>query len=176
LNGVKKLVLLVLVATAVVVAGCGGGSTGASTASAPVASSHKPAFITNVYALGKEYGEDPRIVAYRYLLVPLAKGEEVKVGEAKAVMGPFLRATDAYLVRLKRLRVPSCALPFKRQTVRFETRVAAVETRTLPLLEEGGSAAVAAYGRRTRPALDAEQQRLSEAATAFTHNGLADRC
>jgi hypothetical protein len=175
LNGVKKLVLPALVAIALIAAGCGG-SGGVSTTQPPVASPHKPGFMTRIYKLGKEYGDDPRIVAYKYLLAPLAKGEEVKLGEARAVVRPFLRASDAYLARLRELRVPACALSFKRRTVRFESRVQNVEAKTIPLLEKGGSAAVAAYGRQTRPAMDAEQKRLGEAAAAFIHGGPGDPC
>jgi hypothetical protein len=136
----------------------------------------KPEFMTRIYELGKEYGEDPRVVAYKYLLAPLAKGEEVKLGEAKAVMQPFLRDTDAYLARLRRLRVPSCALTFKRRVIRFESSVTDLEAKTVPLLEKGGSAAVAAYRKQTSPALEAEQKRLGEASGAFTHGGPGDRC
>jgi hypothetical protein len=172
---VKKLVLPVLLTSALLVAGCGG-SAESSTTQAPAASPHKPEFMTRIYELGKEYGEDPRVVAYKYLLDPLAKGEEVKLGEAKAVMRPFLRVTDAYLARLRRLSAPSCARSFIRRTVRFESRVTALEAKTVPLLEEGGSAAVAASRERTSPALEAEQHRLAEATSAFTHGGSGDRC
>lgn len=160
---------------ALLIAGCGG-STDSSTTRAPVASSHKPEFMTRIYELGKEYGDNPRVVAYKYLLEPLAKGEEVNLAEAKAVLHPFLRQTDAYLARLRQLRVPACALSFKRRTVRFESRVRALEAKTLPLLEKGGSPAVAAYGKRTRPEFDAEQKRLGEASAEFIHGGTGDRC
>jgi hypothetical protein len=109
-------------------------------------------------------------------LVPLAKGEEVELTEARTVLRPFLRVTDAYMARLRQLRVPACALSFKRRTVRFESRVTDIEAKTLPLLEKGGSPAVAAYGKRTRPALTAEQKRLGEASAAFFHGGPGDRC
>ncbi len=166
MSGVKTFVLVLFLALTLVVAGCGG-SSDSSTTQAPAASSHRPEFMTRIYELGKEYGDNPRIVAYKYLLVPLAKG---------AVLDPFLRATDAYLARLRQLRVPACALPFKRRAVRFESRVRDVEAKTLPLLEKGGSAAVAAYGRQTRPALDAEQKRLGESSAAFVHGAHGDRC
>lgn len=116
------------------------------------------------------------MVAFKYLLEPLTRGEEVKLAEVKAVLHPFLRETDAYLARLRQLQVPTCALSFKRRAVRFESRVRATEAKTVPLLEEGGSTAVAAYGKRTRPALEAEQRHLGEAAAVFTHGGPADRC